>query len=133
GGIRALSANALPCHLSMSLRLEMLQVARLAPKLLGDSAELVGKFLHGQQNDDGGFKDRSGRSDLYYTVFGLDALLALQADLPVARAESYLQSLGDGGGLDFVHLCCLARAWSALEGGNSSPLSFSSATGLRSA
>ena len=43
----------------MSLRLEMLQVARLAPKVLGDASELVQKFLTNQQNDDGGFKDLS--------------------------------------------------------------------------
>ena len=49
----------------MSLRLEMMQVARLAPKCLGESAALVRNFLLGQQNPDGGFKDRSGRSDLY--------------------------------------------------------------------
>ena len=117
----------------MSLRLEMLQVARLAPKLLGESAELIKHFLRDQQNDDGGFKDRSGQSDLYYTVFGLDSLLALQTEMPVARVESFLQRFGDGEGLDFVHLCCLTRAWAALECGDLSPLSFSSATGLSSA
>ena len=99
----------------MSLRLEMLQVARLAPKLLGESAELVRHFLQSQQNEDGGFRDRSGRSDLYYTVFGLDGLLALQAEIPRARIAAHLNSFGDGEGLDFVHLCCLARAWATLS------------------
>jgi prenyltransferase beta subunit len=97
------------------MRLEMLQVARLAPKLLGESAELVRDFLRCQQNEDGGFKDRSGKSDLYYTVFGLDGLLALQADVPKARIAAYLKAFGDGEGLDFVHLCCLARAWAAIS------------------
>ena len=69
----------------MSLRLEMLQVARLAPKLLGDSAACVREFLLRQQNEDGGFKDRSGRSDLYYSVFGISSLLALQEDLCLTR------------------------------------------------
>jgi len=106
----------------MSLRLEMLQVARLAPKLLGDSAELVRDFLLRQQNSDGGFKDRSGRSDLYYTVFALDALSALEVQgsksnvqsstVPVwmTNASKFVGALGDGRHLDFVHLCCLARA-----------------------
>src|SRR6185503_2519399 len=71
----------------MSLRLEMLQVARLAPKLLGDSAPLVEKFLRSQQNDDGGFKDRSGRSDLYYTVFGLEGLLAVERQRPTFNIQ----------------------------------------------
>ncbi len=42
----------------MSIRLEMLQVARLAPKVLDESAGLVREFLLRQQNQDGGFKDR---------------------------------------------------------------------------
>ena len=99
----------------MSLRLEMLQVARLAPKLLGESAELVRHFLQSHHNEDGGFRDRRGNSDLYYTVFGLDGLLALQAEPPTTRVAAYLKSFGDGEGLDFVHLCCLARAWAAIS------------------
>lgn len=93
----------------------MLQVARLAPKFLGESAGLVKDFLFSQLNDDGGFKDRAGRSDLYYTVFGLDGLVALQAELPVERVEPFLRRFGNGEGLDLVHLCCLARCWAALE------------------
>jgi len=98
----------------MSLRLEMLQVARLGPKLLGESAALVIDFLFSQLNEDGGFKDRTGRSDLYYTVFGLDGLVALQAELPAERVEPFLRCFGNGANLDFVHLCCLARGWAAL-------------------
>ena len=88
----------------------MLQVARLAPTLLGESKDLVGDFLRRAQNADGGFQDRAGDSDLYYTVFGLEALLALHQDVPAATAD-YLRQFGDGGSLDLVHLTCLARAW----------------------
>ena len=98
----------------MSLRLEMLQVARLAPKLLGDSADLVREFLLRQQNPDGGFKDREGKSDLYYTVFALDSLIALRVDLP-SSVRAFVEQFGKGESLDFVHLCCLARAGAALE------------------
>ena len=99
----------------MSIRLEMLQVARLAPKILGpDATALVANFLRTQQNPDGGFRDRKGTSDLYYTVFGLDALTALQQPFETERLRAYLQTFGEGGGLDFVHLCALARAWAAL-------------------
>ncbi|OWK36765.1 prenyltransferase/squalene oxidase repeat-containing protein [Fimbriiglobus ruber] len=92
----------------------MLQVARLAPKLLGESADLVAGFLRSQQNPDGGFQDRGGASDLYYTVFGLEGLIALRADLPIGSALTYLRSFGTGADLDFVHLACLARCWAAL-------------------
>ncbi len=107
----------------MSLRLEMLQVARLAPKLLGESATLVHGFLLRQQNADGGFNDRGGKSDPYYTVFGLEGLSSLQIHGPqsaldgpdvIERTKNYLRSFGDGAGLDFVHLCSLARCWAAI-------------------
>ena len=48
----------------MSLRLETLQVAWFAPKLLGESADLVSGFLRGQLHADGGFVDRAGNPDL---------------------------------------------------------------------
>ena len=95
----------------------MLQIARVASKALGDSTALVREFLLKQCNEDGGFRDRAGRSDLYYTVFGLDGLLALQAELPARKVADYLGGFRGGDGLDFVHLCCLARCWAALEDG----------------
>jgi prenyltransferase beta subunit len=92
----------------------MLQVARLAPKLLGEAADLVADFLRGQLNDDGGFKNRAGASDIYYTVFGLEGLLALRADLPFAKVAGYLETLGPIDSLDLVHVCSLARCWANL-------------------
>ena len=89
----------------------MLQVARLAPKLLGESDRLVAEFILSQMNKDGGFKDRSGESDLYYTVFGMESLLALQSDFSFHPTIPYLHSFQTGEKLDFVHLTCLARAW----------------------
>ena len=93
----------------------MLQVARLAPTQLGESRDLVAGFLRERLNADGGFQDRTGASDLYYTVFGLDGLLALQEPLPVETTAGYLARLADGAGLDFVHLACLARGCAALQ------------------
>jgi prenyltransferase beta subunit len=93
----------------------MLQVARLAPRQLGESRDLVAAFLRSQLNDDGGFQDRTGHSDLYYTVFGLEGLVALQEPLPVGPVAAYLRTFGDGPGLDLVHLACLARCWASLS------------------
>ena len=92
----------------------MLQVARLAPNLLGESSALVRAFLHEQIQPDGGFPDRGGCSDLYYTVFGLEALIALRADVPADKIRPFLQDFGTGDSLDLVHLACLARCWAAL-------------------
>ncbi len=98
----------------MSLRLEMLQVARLAPKMLGESAELVRGFLAAQIGPDGAGCDRDGRPDLYYTIFALAGLQALQAEIPVARVEKFLRGFEDGEHLDFIHLGALARCWAAI-------------------
>lgn len=111
--------RSLTSYRRVSIRLEMLQVARLAPKILGDEAvRLVADFLRSQQNEDGGFKDRKGTSDLYYTVFAVDALVALQQTFDSLRLGAFAESFGDGGGLDFVHLCALIRCWAAQDKGS---------------
>jgi hypothetical protein len=89
----------------------MLQVARLAPQQLGESRSLVAEFLHSRINSDGGFQNRTGDSDLYYTVFGLEGLVALQEPISADDVASFLRQFNDGEGLDFVHLACLARCW----------------------
>ena len=50
----------------------MLQVARLAPTLLQSSVDLVGGFFRDRYDPAGGFTNRAGLPDLYYTVFGLE-------------------------------------------------------------
>jgi len=104
----------------MSLRLEMLQAARRAPKLLGHSTALVREFLLARQNPDGGFQGRDGQSDLYYTSFALGALTALEhpplpGDTTLERAADYLGSFEDRARLDLVHLCCWIRSWANLS------------------
>ena len=115
----------------MSFRLEMLQVARLAPKLLGESAALVEAFLRSRMTPEGGFLDRNDKPDLYYTVFGLEGLQALLID-PSKKADvrPWLTSFGDGERLDFVHLCCLARCW-ANAGLDDLPMASREALALR--
>lgn len=98
----------------------MLQVARLAPNLLQEASDKVADYFLDQFNDDGGAADRAGQSDLYYTVFALEGLIALQRELP-PDAKGFLEQFGGGQDLDFVHLCCLARCWAAF--GEPAPLS----------
>ena len=111
----------------------MLQVARLAPKVLGEATELVGSFVLEHLNDDGGFRDRDGASDLYYSVFGLESLIALQRELPIDAVARFLSSHGDGEGLDLIHLSCLARCWACLKPGPSASPGRAAPDELRSA
>ena len=109
----------------------MLRAARRAKAALPD-AGAAAAFVRGQALPDGGFRDRSGKADLYYSVFGLQCLLALDAlDEPAATghsepaaeaagysrpcAERYLGSFGDPRGLDLVHAACLARCWALVR------------------
>jgi prenyltransferase beta subunit len=103
----------------MSLHLKMLQIARLAIRELREVKPLISDYILSLQQTDGGFADRSGESDLYYTVFALETLRALQSEVPSPTVEQYLKSFADGEQLDFIHLCCLVRCWAALEKQNS--------------
>ncbi len=98
------------------LRQELIQTARRATHLLGESSALVHAFLLRQQNADGGFKNRAGHSDLYYTLFGLQALCALQT--PLSNGNPFIEAQCSNDGLDFVHLCCLARCRALLSDSN---------------
>jgi prenyltransferase beta subunit len=93
----------------MTIRLDMRRTVSKASDALGESVDAVWDFLRRQLAPDGGFQGRDGRSDLYYTVFGLDASLALNADISYERLADYLGRFGAGESLDFVHLACLAR------------------------
>lgn len=96
----------------MSLNREMLQIARLSPRVLGDAAPLVAQFLHGLAQSDGGYADRAGTSDLYYTTFAVSGLVALQEAVPWDAVLGFLASFDDDAELDLVHQSCLARVWS---------------------
>lgn len=89
-------------------------MARLAPKALGDSTELVRAFFDRQSSAAGGACDRDGRPDLYYTIFALAGREALQMGAAPERVEPWLRRFGDGAELDFVHLGALARCWAAV-------------------
>ena len=95
----------------------MLEAARAARNTLNEAAGSVVEFILSRFNEDGGAKDRSGKSDLYYTVFAIESLLAMRIDPPLDAVVSYLRGFGDGDRLDFVHRSCLARCWASLPNG----------------
>ena len=74
----------------MSLRLQLLQVARLAPRLLGDSTELVSEFFRHQLSANGAGLDRAGR------VLGARRLTAYRYVILPAAFPSFLGGLKQG-------------------------------------
>lgn len=93
----------------MTIRLDMRRAVTNAANGLGDSVEAVRQFLKCHLSEDGGFQGRDGCSDLYYTVFGLEASLALDAKISYERVADYLHGFGAGQTLDLVHLASLVR------------------------
>ncbi len=93
----------------MTLRQDMIQALARAPKLLNNSTDLVRKYVVNQLGEDGGFLGRDNKSDLYYTVFGLELLVALDCSVPVDSLIKYLGTFDQGQGLDLVHLAGLTR------------------------
>ena len=93
----------------MTIRLDMRRAVTRARETLGDSTDVVREFFCRHLNDDGGFAGRDGRSDLYYTVFGLEASIALDARIAYDRVAGYLDGFQAGQTLDLVHLACLVR------------------------
>ena len=69
----------------------------------------ISSFISSQNHEDGGFKDRAAKPDLYYSVFGYTLSLIFGVKLNVRQEESYLNSI-DKSRLDFIHAVCLIRA-----------------------
>lgn len=93
----------------MTIRLDMRRAVAKAQKALGESVEAVREFFGHHLCEDGGFQGRDGQSDLYYTVFGLEASMALDVKLAYDRIEDYLRQFDSGQSLDLVHLASLVR------------------------
>jgi len=92
----------------------MIKTIAKARHLLQDSTYSVRRFVLSRQADDGGFRGRDTASDLYYTVFALEILIALESPVPADRLHAFLKAFGHGQTLDLVHLASLARCWAGL-------------------
>lgn len=107
---------------------QMVSLLRNALDVLDEQEQTeVFQFLKSQQNADGGFKDRGGRSDLYYSLFGMMLLKAwglghgaeLVEGQPVTRnsqlitepkemLKRFIQRQSSNEVPGFIEQCCLA-------------------------
>jgi prenyltransferase beta subunit len=92
----------------------MIQTIAKAPHLLDDATDPVRRFVLSQQAGDGGFRGRGTDSDLYYTVFAMEIMIALECPVPIDRLQAFLRPFNHGQTLDLVHLASLARCWANL-------------------
>lgn len=77
--------------------------------LLDDkSVSEIGQFIGSLQNADGGFSDRAGNSDLYYSLFAHFILKGIHLDGYQQKLKYFVAEKGKGSGAQLVDLCCLA-------------------------
>jgi len=94
----------------------LLQSAACSRRFLeADSLIKIYRFILSRQNPDGGFRGRGAESDLYYTVFAVAGLKAINYPIPVFKVWKYTRSFGMGKDLDLVHLVCLFRLRAAFS------------------
>ena len=82
--------------------------ARVRRVLDRGAVDRIAGFIEGARTVDGGFADRGGKSDLYYTLFGVASTRALRGRIRRRDLGAYLdrQALDP---LDLVHLTCLIQ------------------------
>lgn len=97
----------------------MLDLAAQSKRVLhAQGKAAIEAFVTRQQMPDGSFCDRTGKSDLYYTVFGLSCLVALDRPLPT-RLPTIIPDAQNDTHLDYVHLAAAARCCAWIDGSNS--------------
>ena len=90
--------------------IELLDVLRRAPLLLSSEAkEKISNFTSEQLTSEGGFCNRAGTCDQYYTMFGLGCAMALNISMPVKKIKQYILS-SPAEDLDLVHLVCRVKS-----------------------
>jgi len=91
----------------------LLTASRSSRELNDESRWQIQNFILSRQDDNGGFQDRSGQSDLYYTLFGLAGLISLGVTAEVDLLQDFLHDCGTKD-WDFVHLASLIRSSASL-------------------
>ena len=102
----------------MTIRQEMIRALGCSKTILEDSIPQVVNFLKANINFDGGFKGRGEQSDLYYTAFGLEALMALGSSFARDNTFNYLQEFVKQEPVDLIHLVSLIRCYANLSEDN---------------
>jgi len=94
----------------MTIRRDLVISASRAKGVLGDSTGLVAEFLKSNLNSDGGFKGRSTDSDLYYTMFGIEAIHSICPQYSLESTLLFLQQFdGKLDSMEMVDICCYLR------------------------
>lgn len=78
-------------------------------KLSDEAANQIKKYLEECLRPDGGFVDRAGNPDPYYSVFGYSLAFVFNLEIPVNKQEDFIENWLDNNEIDFVHAVSLVR------------------------
>jgi len=88
-----------------------------APQMLdSEMVSEIRSFITGRQTIEGGFADRGGKTDLYYTLFGIYIAEALSVESVLEPAGNYIKKLVQNSDLSGVYLYCGAILYAKLIG-----------------
>jgi len=80
-----------------------------------EAAELIKSFLASKLHETGGFIDRSGSADPYYTVFGYSLSYVFNLNINYKNHKAFLSKWQKENSIDFVHAVSLLRCHYLLE------------------
>lgn len=78
-------------------------------------------FVKSRQTQEGGFADRGGRCDLYYTLFGCLIAEAMGMDEVMPALKDYVKNISLSGKPEGIHHKCAIILWAKLFGAGSIP------------
>jgi hypothetical protein len=81
-----------------------------------ETLEEMKAFVRGQQTASGGFVDRGGKCDLYYSLFGLFVSEALGMHEVVPSLKRYIREVSQTGQLEGIHWHCAVILYAKLFG-----------------
>jgi prenyltransferase beta subunit len=78
-------------------------------KLSNQAIKRIKEFLMLQLHHDGGFMDRAGNPDPYYSVFGYMLAFILDLEIPVNKQLIFVERWSDKHEIDFIHAVSLVQ------------------------
>jgi hypothetical protein len=98
-------------------------LARSVKLLDAATIKEIKNYIKSQQTAAGGFSDRGGKSDLYYSLFGCFIAEALEIDEVKPALKVYVKNIIEKGELSGIHLKCAAILYVKLFGNATLPSS----------
>ena len=92
-----------------SITIKLLKTLQRGYDTLGEQAkQLMADFIISQRSADGGFVNKQGESDLYYTAFGTLLQYIFNIKFSTEELNDYLDKI-DAEGLDLIHYAAYMR------------------------